>query len=1037
MSQNDHYTIERNSRNRNRNRLKNSHIYTVTPFPSSSLSSTSAAAVAATIPPPHVHYQSMNLPGTLTSTIHQQQQQHPQLIDMNNIITAGDPNQNTLIIPQQRQQSIQQDFNPIEFIEQQEQQQQLRWHKNEFCTPCNCMCFFIAFIFLVTALMSGIYYNLNFFDGKHLRERVFKAKFVVRNQDFLLSELENVDSNEFRQFSNMLQKRIDNLFQQSMISRSFVKTEIIAFERKRNSPSETIIHLNVHVSADKSSNVETSDIYLILAEEIVNNRLKIFENLMVDHNSIDVQERRWHPFHRIGGSGIMNGGGGSEKYSMASASGNPWNHKSLFPGMLEGLPTDPIPPPRKCGRIDLQYCRFLPYNQTSYPNFFNHWNLSSIEEEFIQFKELIDSECYSLSKHFICNLLQPECNANNNDDMIILPCRNFCQEFLDSCQKWLPEKLLKKITCSKFPKMTRKFSNDNSVGIFGDNDDDDDSDGNNQNEIIGIWNHQRKKKLCHNKPNCAQQLRLQSQHYKICDGIFDCLDESDESNCTYCSTNDNNIEKFHCGNRQCITMNQTCDNIRDCQNGVDEINCLRLMVTTPSSKSIHTKKLIKWTTISIINEGYLGAISKGKHSFVCSDQQHSTTTTTTTFNMNQTRNNDNGNSNNNHGYYNYDNHTPILGHNICEENYFEKLIQIESKILTPSFNSDDESINFTRFVPGTTLPSPYPIQCKSKQVYYMQCSNEKCGINHIPIDSLTIDKDVDIIETTINNNLTDDDDDDGLKKSYPGYWPWYAKININGHYYCDGTLITWDTIIAQTIFRLSTNNIESKEFRVSSIQQQIIDDNNLNEKHQPTTTTNNVIKIRTTSNWWWTTSSNAESSHKCVIVKLNYEQDMLNHRPVKIVNMEQCRKYLSLKYNNDNNYLNHPYESLQSNYSSQHSSSSSSSPMSMNFSKELNLNDKLCVKFRRKKQKQQQSSSSLKNGNYHPDGGDDWLMNNEQQQQQQQQNFPNHNGRHLYCQTKNQWNLLAFEYYRIFNNKQIDNDKNFILFQIIPTIRII
>ena len=161
MSQNDHYTIERNSRNRNRNRLKNSHIYTVTPFPSSSLSSTSAAAVAATIPPPHVHYQSMNLPGTLTSTIHQQQ--HPQLIDMNNIITAGDPNQNTLIIPQQRQQSIQQDYNPIEFIEQQEQQQQIRWHKNEFCTPCNCMCFFIAFIFLVTALMSGIYYNCKCF----------------------------------------------------------------------------------------------------------------------------------------------------------------------------------------------------------------------------------------------------------------------------------------------------------------------------------------------------------------------------------------------------------------------------------------------------------------------------------------------------------------------------------------------------------------------------------------------------------------------------------------------------------------------------------------------------------------------------------------------------------------------------------------------------------------------------------------------------------------------------------------------------------
>ncbi|KAH9501324.1 hypothetical protein DERF_012178 [Dermatophagoides farinae] len=182
---NDHSTIERSRRNRNRskknginiNNVSNGHIYTVTPIPPTSSSSSFLMINSQPIPPPHIHhlqqqqYQSTNLTGTMTPII----------------ITVGDPN-NSLIIPQQQQQQqLQQqqslqDFNPIEFIEQ---HGHIRWPKNEFCTPCNCMCFFIAFIFLVTALMSGIYYNLNFFDGKHLRERVFKAKFVVRNQDFL------------------------------------------------------------------------------------------------------------------------------------------------------------------------------------------------------------------------------------------------------------------------------------------------------------------------------------------------------------------------------------------------------------------------------------------------------------------------------------------------------------------------------------------------------------------------------------------------------------------------------------------------------------------------------------------------------------------------------------------------------------------------------------------------------------------------------------------------------------------------------------
>lgn len=416
--------------------------------------------------------------------------------------------------------------------------------------------------------------------------------------------MENFESNEFHQFSELLKNRINKLFHQSIINESYVKTEIIAFERKKNSPYEVIIHLNIYLAANRP-NAEASDIYLILAEEIMNNRLKIFDNLMIDANTIDVQER---------------------SLQKSSSTFNPWTYKSMLPGMLEGLSTEPTPAPRKCAPIDLAYCRFLSYNQTSYPNYFNHWNVSSIEDEFILYKELIDSECYSLAKEFLCNLLQPECIA---DDML-LPCQEFCFEFYNACQRWLPEKLLRKLSCFTLPNIN----------------------GNVETRA----NRKKDRKICKDKPNCATILRIQSQQHKLCDGIFDCADQSDEMSCSYC-----NLEtEFHCGIKQCISMNLTCDNIKDCENGADEINCLRMVSSIDPARgnnlneeNINVDDHSQWkmTTMKSAKEGYLEAISKGKRSFVCSD--HSSTNI------------------HNYSHTYYDNQTPMLGHNICNKNNFE------------------------------------------------------------------------------------------------------------------------------------------------------------------------------------------------------------------------------------------------------------------------------------------------------------------------------------------------------------------------------
>lgn len=107
-----------------------------------------------------------------------------------------------------------------------------------------------------------------------------------------------------------------------------------------------------------------------------------------------------------------------------------------------------------CEVIEIPLCKSIGYNLTSMPNMFNHETQEEAALEIHQYWPLVEINCSSDLRFFLCSMYAPKCQPNFKDK--VPPCRSLCERARKGCEPLLRQYGFpwpKRMKCEKFPKL--------------------------------------------------------------------------------------------------------------------------------------------------------------------------------------------------------------------------------------------------------------------------------------------------------------------------------------------------------------------------------------------------------------------------------------------------------------------------------------------------------------------------------------------------------------------------------------------------------